>query len=133
LEIRQFLIIPAGETVYLLLDRVPFRPDRTEPFARTIIDLILWDRLKLFCDNNAGKGHETPLFPMQIVTEHSIQAVSTDGQTVVSGRADYVVGYSTNDPRLSSAFIAVEAKGDDTFSSSVGQTVSYQGTRGSVL
>ncbi|KAF8418316.1 hypothetical protein EV426DRAFT_539689, partial [Tirmania nivea] len=92
-------------------------------FARTIIDLILWDRLKLFCDNNAGK---TPLFPMQIVTEHSLQAVSTDGQTVVSGRADYIVGYSTDDPRLSSAFIAVEAKGDDTFSSSVGQAVSYQ-------
>ena len=93
----------------------------------------MWDRLKLFCDNNAEKGHETPLFPMQTVTEHSLQAVSTDGQTVISGRAGYVVGYSTNDPRLSSAFIAVEAKGDDTFSSSVGQAVSYQGTRGPVL
>jgi len=59
------------------------------------MDLILWDRLQLFWDNNAGEGHETPLFPMQIVTEHSLQAVSTDGQTVVTGRADYVVGYST--------------------------------------
>jgi hypothetical protein len=96
-----------------------------ESLCRTSIDLVLFDRLS---------AHQEILGARQLSLkgERSIVARCLEPQHVVSGDADYVLGYDFKHPhatkaQFESSMIVVEAKKNITFAGGIAQAAIYMG------
>ncbi|KAL0633273.1 hypothetical protein Q9L58_007826 [Maublancomyces gigas] len=76
-----------------------------EALVRTVIDLILFDRLKLL-----DRGSPIKMFP--IIGEYQINTKTVDPNVVISGRCDYALGYGgvPGKKDLDQALVAIEVK-----------------------
>ena len=79
---------------------------RDESFCRTVLDLILLDRLEHLEDEGAHR-----LLHLSAEIPVSIKAKDTYGQdTMLKGRADWALGYSNERANTSAFLLVVEAK-----------------------
>lgn len=84
----------------------PYIPDRTnESFSRTIIDLILLDRLNALRDETS---HRKLLLGAEVTI--AIQVMDNGKPTVVQGRADWAIGYGNSTETTGNLLIVAEAK-----------------------
>ena len=100
---------------------------RGEPISRTIIDLLLCDRLLALDDRYADKI-------LQVATEVDIRSELVDiGMKVgyhagyVAGRADYVLSYGRLKSDLENVLVVIEAKKVGLCSTAIAQTLCYLG------
>jgi hypothetical protein len=95
-----------------------------EAFARTFIDIVLFDRLLAHQEELAARN-------LVIRGECRITAHTADEQRAISGDADYVLGYDPLVPsgpkQFESCSIIIEAKRDVTFAAGRAQAVVYMG------
>jgi hypothetical protein len=98
---------------------------RGEPLSRTIIDILLCDRLLALDDSNANKN-------LQVATEVDIRAELADirkkasyNAGYVTGRAGYVLSYGGLKSGLENALVVIEAKRDGLYSFAIPQTLCY--------
>ncbi|KAF8538672.1 hypothetical protein BDD12DRAFT_805928 [Trichophaea hybrida] len=84
--------------------------------ARTIIDLIIFDRITYI----KSTFPEFPLQSLRIAAEYTLSFPSAvDNTKTVSGKADYVLGYGgSSSKELGTILVATEAKRQSTFSRS---------------
>jgi hypothetical protein len=96
-----------------------------ESLCRTSIDLVLFDRLSAHQETLAARQ-------LSLKGERSIVARCLEPQRVVSGDADYVLGYDFMHPhatksQFESSMIVVEAKKNITFAAGIAQAAIYMG------
>src|SRR2546430_16818128 len=97
---------------------------RGEPLSRTIIDLLICDRLLCLDDGGANRL-------LQVATEVDIRAeVRQDRKAeydagYVSGRADYTLGHGNLETGLEAILVIMEAKKEGSCSSAIPQTLCY--------
>src|SRR5436190_7068114 len=93
--------------------------------CRSMVDLVLFDRL-------AAHQEEVAARQISLHGEYAIVAHCRQPNKVVSGNADYALGYEPQQlletrPRLESSMIIVEAKRKITFETGIAQAVIYMG------
>jgi hypothetical protein len=94
-----------------------------EASIRTAVDLVLFDRMMLIHDQDAARN-------LLLVGEQHIEIKCLDGSSIISGTADYVLGYPYSDGEglgLESMYIAIEAEKAATMSKAVNQLAAYLG------
>jgi len=95
--------------------------DSAEALSRTFIDIMLFDRLEA---DQADAARN-----LQIRGERPISAKNVTETMVISGKADYVLGYNhptdSGKPGFESCSVVVEAKERNTFHEGLAQTVAY--------
>lgn len=76
-----------------------------EALVRTVVDLILFDRLKLLCRGS-------PINIFRIIDEYQIDTKTLDPNVTISGRCDYVLGYGgvPGKKDLDQVLVAIEVK-----------------------
>ncbi len=101
-----------------------WRLDSAEALSRTLIDIVLFDRL-------LAHQHDLTARNLVILGEYRIKALNSVTQQVVSGDADYVLGYDPFNPlgpkQFESCSIIVEAKRKVTFEAGLAQATAYMG------
>jgi hypothetical protein len=94
-----------------------------ESLCRTCIDLVLFDRLSAHQESIAARN-------LSLLAERSIVTQTLDPSVVVSGDADYILGY-TPAPRIGHKFesssVVIEAKKSLTFGAGLAQVTAYLG------
>jgi hypothetical protein len=85
-----------------------------------MVDLVLFDRMMLIHNQDAARK-------LLLVGEKSIQTKCRDGKTIISGTADYVLGYPYADGRsgLESMYIAIETKKPGNTPKAIHQVAAY--------
>jgi hypothetical protein len=117
--------VALSKEVEILLDRMHgatfWQRDSAEALSRTFIDIMLFDRLEA---NQADAARN-----FQIRGERPISAKNVTETMVISGKADYVLGYNhptdSGKPGFESCSVVVEAKKRNTFHEGLAQTVAY--------
>ncbi len=93
----------------------------SEALCRTAIDLVLFDRLEAHQEAAAARQ-------LSLRSESSIVAQCLEPNHVVSGDADYTLGYmqvSATKTQFESSMIVVEAKREITFGVGISQAAVY--------
>jgi hypothetical protein len=91
-----------------------------EALSRTLIDLVLFDRLEAHQEESAARR-------FIIRGEQSINTPTVDPTVIISGFADYyAMGYDNAvQPKFESCSIVVEAKKGSTYNTALPQAVAY--------
>jgi hypothetical protein len=99
--------------------------ESSEAVCRSTVDLVLFDRLTAHQEAVASRR-------ISLHGEYSIVAHCSEPNKVISGNADYALGYEPGvlletKPRLESSMVIVEAKKKITFETGIAQAVTYMG------
>ena len=91
----------------------------SEALVRTTVDVVIFDRLKLLDNSEAARK-------LKIVSEYPIETKTKNPKVVISGRADYAIGYGGATAKsFDSALVAIEAKSIINFSTAFTQLSAY--------
>jgi hypothetical protein len=111
---------PDIENILLRLYNSKFWQSKSaEALSRTLIDLVLFDRLEAHQEESAARR-------FIIRGEQSINTPTVDPTVIVSGFADHAMGYDNAvQPKFESCSIVVEAKKGSTYNTALPQAVAY--------
>lgn len=99
----------------------PYIPDRTnESFSRTILDLIILDRLNALQDQTA---HKRLLLGTEV--NIAIEADDDGKPIIIRGRADWAIGYGSSTSNTGNLLIIAEAKRYGSASVGIPQLLIY--------